>query len=230
VPTNATSVMLKFIFFNTEADWGFVYVDVCKDVTCATPLSTVALSGSTLPADVKSSTGIMRVRFVSDLSIEVDGFSAVYTSGSISTCANTGALIQTPMAVISDGDGKYTDLLNCSWRFAPASTTSGARVEFLQFNTEAGYDFVYVEQCGLRREYGYDGVLDTRRSLVLKKSTIKLVSGSKDHETEREEGWFEHAVHEGEAILKATVSVCCKGSFEEYSTGKLLACNRRLWL
>ncbi len=202
-PTNAASVTLRFTAFNTESGFDWVYVDTCRDTTCAVPLSTVQLSGAALPADVKTTTGIMRVRFRSDSTRQKDGFVAVYTGGSVYDCKSSDAVIQTPMAVVSDGTGQYANALACAWLFAPAAA-SGARVQFLQFNTEAGRDFVHVDHCSKRRSDGLltaAGNVDSMTSKVPETITTDAAWRTGD------EGWLQHAWQEGEAIWKASAHV-----------------------
>jgi hypothetical protein len=73
-PTNAGKVMLHFLSFNTEATY-----DVVK-VTDNNGTLLGAYSGTTLPADVTSTSGQMLVEFTTNATNTAPGWKAVYTS------------------------------------------------------------------------------------------------------------------------------------------------------
>jgi hypothetical protein len=80
-PTNAKQVTVSFTEFLTEANYDFVYVSSCADITCANPQQIAKLSGSYLSAqNVISTTGFVLVTFTSDYSVEYPGFLALWTS------------------------------------------------------------------------------------------------------------------------------------------------------
>jgi hypothetical protein len=74
-PTSATAVTLHFNSFSTEASNDKVRV---LDIVNSTTLGT--FSGTTIPADVTSPSGQMRVIFTSNASVTDQGFSATYSS------------------------------------------------------------------------------------------------------------------------------------------------------
>ena len=74
-PTGASTITLHFLSFNTESTYDIVKV--------ADPVSAITLgtfSGSTIPADVTSTSGQMLVQFTTNTSNTADGWSAYYTS------------------------------------------------------------------------------------------------------------------------------------------------------
>lgn len=147
-PEGASEVTLKFLSLNTEEGYDKVHVDSCVDSACSAVSSTQVLSGSyASPPEVHSSTPWMRVTFTSDSSATRTGFEAVYTGGTVHGCeeASSGTLRQ-PMGVVTDGDGKYPNWETCEWVISPPGG-GGARLEFVEFETEGGYDLVSVAEC-----------------------------------------------------------------------------------
>lgn len=147
-PPCATSVTLSFNSFNTELNYdGVVIYD---SLTATTPIATY--SGTSLPASVTSSTGVMVVAFISDFSTSLQGFSANYTSTGSSICSGTTTLNTSDYGVISDGSGtnNYCNNTNCSWLIQPPNATS-ISLNFTEFNLEQAstdgnsiYDMVEV--------------------------------------------------------------------------------------
>ncbi len=130
---------------NTEAGKDIVYVDTCgSSTTCTTPTSTVSYSGTNIPLVATYPSAVIRIRFVSDRTNQRDGFVAVYSVGTFLPCVNgANTAVQAPMAVIWDGDGMYSNDAVCSW----TSALQSPKIEFVQLDTQAGLDFVYVEEC-----------------------------------------------------------------------------------
>ena len=147
-PPCATSVTLSFNSFNTELNYdGVVIYD---SLTATTPIATY--SGTSLPASVTSSTGIMVVAFISDFSTSLQGFSANYTSTGSSFCSGTTTLNTSDYGIISDGSGtsNYCNNSNCSWLIQPPNATS-ITLNFTAFDLEQAstdgnsiYDLVEV--------------------------------------------------------------------------------------
>ena len=132
-PPCATSVTLSFNSFNTELNYdGVVIYD---SLTATTPIATY--SGTSLPASVTSSTGVMVVAFISDFSTSLEGFNANYTSTGSSFCTGTTTLNTSDYAVISDGSGtsNYCNNSNCSWLIQPPNATS-ITLNFTAFDLE----------------------------------------------------------------------------------------------
>lgn len=132
-PPCATSVTLNFSSFNTELNYdGVVIYD---SLTATTPIA--AYSGTSLPASVSSSTGVMVVAFISDFSTSLQGFSANYTSTGSSFCTGTTTLNTSDYGVISDGSGtnNYCNNSNCNWLIQPPNATS-ITLNFTEFDLE----------------------------------------------------------------------------------------------
>jgi Zn-dependent metalloprotease len=132
-PPCATSVTLSFTSFNTELNYDGVAI--YDSLTATTPIATY--SGTSLPASVTSSTGIIVVAFISDFSTSLQGFSANYTSTGSSFCSGTTTLNTSDYGVISDGSGtsNYCNNSNCSWLIQPQNATS-ITLNFTEFDLE----------------------------------------------------------------------------------------------
>jgi Zn-dependent metalloprotease len=147
-PPCATSVTLSFTSLNTELNYdGVVIYD---SLTATTPIATY--SGTSLPASVTSTTGVIVVVFISDFSTSLQGFSANYTSTGSSFCSGTTTLNTSDYGVISDGSGtsNYCNNSNCSWLIQPPNATS-ITLNFTAFDLEQAstdgnsiYDMVEV--------------------------------------------------------------------------------------
>lgn len=79
---NAHRVTLHFTYFDTEGYWDFVTVYSCTDQTCMYPVQLGSFSGTSMPANVTSSTGFMRIEWTSDYSVTYTGWTAEWTTGS----------------------------------------------------------------------------------------------------------------------------------------------------
>lgn len=166
-PPCATSVTLSFTSFNTELNYDGVAI--YDSLTATTPIATY--SGTSLPASITSSTGIMVVAFISDFSTSLQGFSANYTSTGSSFCSGTTTLNTSDYGVISDGSGtsNYCNNSNCSWLIQPQNATS-ITLNFTEFDLEQAsidgisvYDVVEV----------YDG--DSASSTLIGKFTGNII-------------------------------------------------------
>jgi hypothetical protein len=141
-------VTLSFTSLNTELNYdGVVIYD---SLTATTPIATY--SGTSLPASVTSTTGVIVVVFISDFSTSLQGFSANYTSTGSSFCSGTTTLNTSDYGVISDGSGtsNYCNNSNCSWLIQPPNATS-ITLNFTAFDLEQAstdgnsiYDMVEV--------------------------------------------------------------------------------------
>lgn len=132
-PPCATSVTLSFSAFNTELN--FDGVAIYDSLTATTPIA--AFTGTSLPASVTSTTGIMLVAFISDYSTTSQGFSASFTSTGSSFCTGTTILNTADYGTVSDGSGtsNYCNNSNCSWLIQPPNATS-ITLNFTAFNLE----------------------------------------------------------------------------------------------
>ncbi len=147
-PPQATSVTLNFTAFDLEAaaSDGTIYdaVEVYDGATTSAALLG-KYTGSNLPPAITSTGGSMLVRFVSDLEVNKQGFTATYTSTQNTYCAGTTTALTTPSGTFSDGSGanSYANNTNCSWRIQPANANS-ITLSFSAFNTEPNNDGVIV--------------------------------------------------------------------------------------
>jgi len=76
-PTNASKITLSFLSFDTESDYD--YVTIYDGETTSSPVIG-RFSGTSIPAPVTSSGGVMLVRFRSDASVTGPGWRAKYES------------------------------------------------------------------------------------------------------------------------------------------------------
>jgi Zn-dependent metalloprotease len=143
-PAGATKINLNFTSFNTQSNIDKVYVYNGPDDTY--PLL-ATWWGSTLPTTISTTdgTGAMCVKFVTDASINLSGWSANYSSTIVTpTCSGITSLT-TPTGSFDDGSGTvtYTNNQQCYWYIAPPCATS-VTLNFSTINTELNYDKIYV--------------------------------------------------------------------------------------
>ncbi|MCX7606927.1 MAG: T9SS type A sorting domain-containing protein [Bacteroidia bacterium] len=159
-PSNASSITLTFQSFALLSGDSVIVYD--GNTLSAPRLG--AFSGSTLPPALTSSGGVMLVRFLTNASGTADGFVASYTTQLNLPCYGTQVLTQSTGS-FTDGSGgnNYRDNSDCRWVIQPGSGT-GIRIEFTQFRTESGYDFVTI----------YDGPQVNSRYMVRRFSGTAL--------------------------------------------------------
>lgn len=143
-PAGATQVSINFTAFNTEANIDKVYVYDGADET--SPLL-ATWWGNTLPPTITTTAGIgaMCVKFISDASTTLGGWTASYNA-TITTPSCSGlTLLSTPTGTFTDGSGvsNYTNNQQCFWYIAPPCATS-VTLSFSQLNTELNYDGIIV--------------------------------------------------------------------------------------
>lgn len=148
-PPQATNVTLNFTDFDIEEaspDGQTIYdaVEVYDGTTISSPLLG-RFTGNNLPPAITSSGGSMLVRFISDIEVNKQGFSAYYTSTQNSYCSGTTTTLTTPSGTFNDGSGanNYANNTNCSWLIQPANASS-ISLSFSAFNTEQDYDGVII--------------------------------------------------------------------------------------
>jgi len=151
------AVQLSFSAFSTESNWDFLLL-YSGDSPQGLPLA--ALHGSELPDPIISYGSTMFLQFVTDASIFDDGFTASWsfvdvpqmpsvTDTVVDMCAYSEMVVLTSaVGTIHEGDGDYDDNHNCG-ALIRASPGESVRLEFSEFNTEAGWDYLYV--------YSWDG-------------------------------------------------------------------------
>ena len=82
------SVELRFCYFDTEAGSDFVTFSSCVAIDCSQSSELGRYSGSTIPAPVTSSTGILQIQWTSDKGVKAPGWSAEWSAS-----AGTGACV-----------------------------------------------------------------------------------------------------------------------------------------
>ncbi|MBW6483065.1 MAG: M4 family metallopeptidase [Vicingaceae bacterium] len=155
-PPQATTVTLNFTAFDLEEaslDGLTIYdvVEVYNGTTTAAPLLG-KYTGGNLPPAISSTGGSMLVRFVTDISVTKQGFSAYYTSTQNQYCSGTTTTLIAQSGTFTDGSASnnYSNNTNCSWLIQPTNATA-ITLSFSAFNTELNYDGVIV----------YDGANNT---------------------------------------------------------------------
>lgn len=143
-PAGATQVSINFTAFNTEANIDKVYVYDGIDDTY--PLL-ATWWGNTLPPLITTSvgTGAMCVKFTSDASTTLGGWSANYNATIVTPSCSGVTLLTTPTGTFTDGSGaaNYTNNQQCYWYVAPPCASS-VTLSFSQLNTELNYDGIAV--------------------------------------------------------------------------------------
>ncbi len=80
-PPGATQITISFNEFSTQTDSDSVRVVLCSSIDCEIETELAVLSGTyTAPQVITANGGLMRVTFISDMSISATGFSASWTS------------------------------------------------------------------------------------------------------------------------------------------------------
>jgi Zn-dependent metalloprotease len=142
-PIGATKISLNFTSFNTDPN-DKVYVYNGADDTA--PLL-ATWWGNTLPSTISTTDGVgaMCIKFVSDASINLSGWSANYTSTIVTPTCSGFTTLTTPTATFDDGSGtaNYTNNQQCYWYIAPPCATS-VTLNFSAFNTELNYDGILI--------------------------------------------------------------------------------------
>lgn len=142
-PTGATKISLNFTSFNTDPN-DKVYVYNGADDTA--PLL-ATWWGNTLPTTISTTDGVgaMCIKFVSDASINLSGWSANYTSTIVTPTCSGLTTLTTPIGTFDDGSGtaNYTNNQQCYWYIAPPCASS-VTLNFSAFNTELNYDGILI--------------------------------------------------------------------------------------
>jgi hypothetical protein len=94
-------------------------------------------TGTSLPASVTSNTGTMLVQFLSDYGVNMQGFTASYTSVGSAYCSGTTTLNSTDWGNIHDGSGNndYCNNMDCRWLIQPPQANS-VTLSFTAFDLE----------------------------------------------------------------------------------------------
>jgi Zn-dependent metalloprotease len=142
-PAGATKVTVNFTAFNTEPnDKVFVY----NGADDTAPLL-ATWWGNTLPPTISTtdSVGAMCIKFVSDASTTLGGWSANYTSTIVTPTCSGLTTLTAPIGSFDDGSGtgNYTNNQQCYWYIAPPCASS-VTLNFSAFNTELNYDGIAI--------------------------------------------------------------------------------------
>jgi hypothetical protein len=139
-PAGIGTIRLNFTSFTTESVNDFIEI---YNGTSATAPLLGRYSGTALPPIINATGNVMFIRFVSNGSINSQGWEASYTlippvyCGTSTFTASSGS--------ISDGSGtnNYLDNQNCTWLIQPAGIGT-IRLNFTSFTTESVNDFVEI--------------------------------------------------------------------------------------
>lgn len=140
---SVTKINLKFNLFNVHtSDSLFIYDG--EDISA--PLL-AKYTGSSLPAEVTSSSNRMFLRFVTDGANSASGWQAEYTSTFPVYCSGTVTLSD-PTGSFSDGSGdkNYNNNTICKWKITPLYAMN-LTLSFTSFNLDDG-DEVLVYSTG----------------------------------------------------------------------------------
>ena len=77
-PGGSRTVTLYFTAFNTEAGYDWVHIYDCQDTSCKNAVLLSSLSGSNIPPNQTSKTGIMKIEWKSDGAGSAEGWEAVW--------------------------------------------------------------------------------------------------------------------------------------------------------
>lgn len=141
VPNDSVNnISLDFHRFNTKPGDTLAVYDGENE---SAPLL-AAFSGSSLPADVTSSSGSMFLRFITNSDSASGGFLASFESDVPLFCSGL-MMLDNQADTLSDGSGtwNYHDNTACLWRIMPAGASS-VTLFFTEFTTEAGYDILKI--------------------------------------------------------------------------------------
>jgi len=132
-PPCASSVTLSFSQFNTEQDSDRIIV--YDDLEGGNQIA--VFTGTTIPNTITSSTGVMLVVFISDYSINLQGFTANYTSLGSAYCNGTTNLNSSDYATFTDGSNgnNYCNNQDCMWLIQPPQATT-VTLNFTEFQLE----------------------------------------------------------------------------------------------
>lgn len=142
-PIGATSIQLHFQEFDLENGFDTLYL--YDGPTIFSPLLG-SFTGTSLPPDLVSSSGVVLLRFITDEYITGQGWKISYTSNGSggSTCTGT-TIFNAPAATITDGSGSqaYVNNTDCKFLIAPSNATS-ITLHFNEFSTEYTFDWLKI--------------------------------------------------------------------------------------
>eukprot|EP01043_Picozoa_sp_COSAG02_P030216 COSAG02_NODE_1920_length_10374_cov_9.792409_1_plen_1317_part_10 len=133
----ALSPMLTFSAFHTEGGWDFLYL-YDNDSVGGDP--TVTLHGVSLPDAFVAAGSVAVANYVSDSSVNGDGFTATFSCAA-NPCSEDGA------SLVDEGDvflGALENSQDCTWSLSCSDTTLSPMLTFSAFHTEGDWDFLYL--------------------------------------------------------------------------------------
>lgn len=189
-PPGAQQITLNFTSFDTENNYDTVYVYDGPDETHPLLMSWY---GNTLPPTINTTyeVGAMCIVFKSDNLVTAGGWSAVYSSTSITPTCSGGTNHTAQSGSLDDGSGNnnYTNNQECFWMIAPPCAET-ITLNFTAFDTEENYDGLIILDG-----FGYDAnIIDVLTGTTLPNSVVSttgemLIIFQSDYATTR--GGFE---------------------------------------
>ena len=140
--------LVTFLQFHTEANYDYVFLYGRSAGEPTAPQPDARLHGSGLPRPFLSWSSAATVRYVSDGSVNRDGFSASFECVDPSTvpepppdpCRERVSLVDT--GVIAHSELRvYQD---CSWAMTCSDPELSPLIQFSTFETESSFDFLYI--------------------------------------------------------------------------------------
>jgi Zn-dependent metalloprotease len=147
-PPQASTITLTFTDFDLEdtASDGTVYdaVEVYDGLSTAAPLLG-RFAGNAIPPAVTSTGSSMLLRFVTDMEVNKQGWTANYTSIAYTPSCDSITTLTAASGSFSDGSGsgKYGNNQHCIWAITPACVKT-IRLSFSQFDIEEDDDSLVV--------------------------------------------------------------------------------------
>lgn len=141
-PVTNQAIRFNFLRLLTQAGADTVTI---YDGTSTTDPILGTFSGNSIPTPVLSSGPNMLITFNTDGSVTANGWRGAYQTVAIPTC-NGQTNLTAATGTFDDGSGpssNYSDNLLCSWLIQPPGAIT-IDLNFNNFNTEAGFDFVRV--------------------------------------------------------------------------------------
>ncbi len=141
-PQDAQNIVFLFTRFSTEYQADFV--NIYDGSTTASPLLG-HFSGHQLPPVLQTSSNQALVEFVTDAVNTDKGWELRYTTVREQLPCSGITVFDDSTATFDDGSGaaKYREDTDCFWLINPGDAGS-VTLHFDNFNTEAGWDFLYV--------------------------------------------------------------------------------------
>lgn len=149
-PPNAQGIDLYFTAFdleNASPDGFTIYdaVEIYDGVDENAPLLATYF-GSNIPPVTSSTGGSMFIKFYSDASVNFGGWEAYFVTQTQNYCqGNTDVPVSFSIGTIDDGSNAndYGNSSECTWKLQ-AGASEQIRLTFIEFDTEANFDFVIV--------------------------------------------------------------------------------------